>query len=185
MTDISDNFLFIKSNEKRNRKSNAVKLPLEVTENMIPKYVVYYKECYNQQSKSFREFFKIEKHPKMETKKVLTSSKSNKITILEKLSQIKEILKSVENGDYLKKTDDQFDNKEDTNINNENLTTKKMILPKYISIKPHEIDSDKMYFVYDKKTNDKRETCKAIIKKSDDISHKLNVFLEKIKEKYN
>ena len=69
MTDISDNFLFIKSNEKRNRKSNAVKLPLEVTENMIPKYVVYYKECYNQQSKSFREFFKIEKHPKMETKK--------------------------------------------------------------------------------------------------------------------
>ena len=181
MTDLSDNFLFIKSNEKRNRKSNAVKLPLEVTENMIPKYIVYYKECYNQQSKSYREFFKIEKHPKMETKKVLTSSKSNKITILEKLSQIKEILKSVENGDYLKKTDEQLDNKESADIDN----TKKMILPKYISIKPHEIDSDKMYFVYDKKTNDKRETCKAIVKKTDNISQKLELFIKKINEKYN
>ena len=181
MTDLSDNFLFIKSNEKRNRKSNAVKLPLEVTENMIPKYIVYYKECYNQQSKSYREFFKIEKHPKMETKKVLTSSKSNKITILEKLSQIKEILKTVENGDYLKKNNEQLDNKEETYIDN----SKKMILPKYISIKPHEIDSDKMYFVYDKKNGDKRETCKAVIKKTDDLSHKLNIFLEKIQEKYN
>ena len=181
MTDLSDNFLFIKSNEKRNRKSNAVKLPLEVRENMIPKYIVYYKECYNQQSKSYREFFKIEKHPKMETKKVLTSSKSNKITILEKLSQIKEILKSVENGDYLKKTDQQLYNKANTDIDN----TKKMILPKYISIKPHEIDSDKMYFVYDKKTNDKRETCKAIVKKTDNISQKLELFIKKINEKYN
>lgn len=181
MTDLSDNFLFIKSNEKRNRKSNAVKLPLEVTENMIPKYIVYYKECYNQQSKSYREFFKIEKHPKMETKKVLTSSKSNKITILEKLSQIKEILKTVENGDYLKKTDEQLDNKESTDIDN----TKKMILPKYISIKPHEIDSDKMYFIYDKKIYDKRETCKVIVKKTDNISQKLELFIKKIEEKYN
>lgn len=182
MTDLSDNFLFIKSNEKRIRKSNAVKLPIEITESMIPKYVVYYKECYNQQTKTFREFFKIEKHPKMETKKVLTSSKSNKVTILEKLNQIKDILINVDNGIYLKKNLD-MDIKNDCIANEMN--DNKILLPKYISIKPHEIDNEKLYFIYDKKINDKRETCKAIFKKTDNISQKLDIFLKKIEEKYN
>jgi len=82
---VKNNLLIIKDDSKRVRKSNAVKLPPEISESMIPKYVVYYKECYNREKMLFREFFKIEKHPNIKTKKVYTSSKSNKINILDKL----------------------------------------------------------------------------------------------------
>ena len=86
---VENNLLIVKDNSKRVRKSNAVKLPPEINESMIPKYVVYYKECYNREKMLFREFFKIEKHPKVTSKRVYTSSKSNKINILDKLEQIK------------------------------------------------------------------------------------------------
>mgnify|MGYP003325370408 CR=1 FL=1 len=74
--------LIVKDNSKRIRKSNAIKLPPQINESMIPKYVVYYKECYNREKMLFREFFKIEKHPKIKTNKIYTSSKSNKILLL-------------------------------------------------------------------------------------------------------
>ena len=88
MIDISNNLLFAKDDSKRCRKSNAIKLPEDINESMIPKYVVYYKECYNREKKLFREFFKIERHPN--SKKIITSSKSNKVSILEKLEEIKQ-----------------------------------------------------------------------------------------------
>ena len=97
--DISNSLLISKDEFKRARKSNAVKLPEVINESMIPKYVVYYKECYNREKKYYREFFKIEKHPKITNKKVYTSSKSNKINILEKLEQIKKILYNIENNE--------------------------------------------------------------------------------------
>ena len=88
--DNSNNFFIVKDDFKRVRKCNAIELPVDISENMIPKYVVYYKECYNKDKMLFREFFKIEKHPKLiNYKKHLTSSKSKKITIVEKLEQIK------------------------------------------------------------------------------------------------
>ncbi len=49
---------------KRARKHNARPLPEGLTQEMLPKYVVYYHECYNKERQLFREFFKIEKHPK-------------------------------------------------------------------------------------------------------------------------
>ena len=61
---------------------------------MIPKYVVYYREMYNKEKQLSREFFKIEKHPKLT--KPLAGSKSNKLTILEKLEQIKQKLQQLE-----------------------------------------------------------------------------------------
>ena len=55
--DISkNNLLIIKDDSKRNRKSNAVKLPPEINECMIPKYVVYYKECYDKEKNLFGNF---------------------------------------------------------------------------------------------------------------------------------
>ena len=57
---------------------------------MIPKYVGYYKECYNYERKLWREFFKIESHP-LQTK-IITSSKSKKITIQQKLQEVQEHL---------------------------------------------------------------------------------------------
>ena len=53
---------------------------------MLPKHVVYYKECYNKEKQKYREFFKIEKgHPKLE--KPWMTSKSGKISITDKLQQ--------------------------------------------------------------------------------------------------
>jgi hypothetical protein len=51
---------------------------------MMRKYVVYYKECYNKEKELYREFFKIEKHPKLD--KPWISSKSNKISLMDKLN---------------------------------------------------------------------------------------------------
>ena len=119
--DISkNNLLIIKDDSKRSRKSNAVKLPPEINESMIPKYVVYYKECYNKEKMLFREFFKIEKHPKLiNYKKYLTSSKSKKITIVEKLEQIKLILKKIENDELVELKDGE-NNEENGEKNEEN-----------------------------------------------------------------
>ena len=87
----TDDIILDREEHKRERKYNAIKLPVELNQSMIPKYVVYYRECYNQKKKMYREFFKIEKHPKIPTNKLYVSSKSNKINILEKLNQIKKI----------------------------------------------------------------------------------------------
>ena len=57
---------------------------------MMPKYVVYYNDCYNKESHLYREFFKIEKHPLLDKKWV--SSKSNKVDLMTNLYSAKNIL---------------------------------------------------------------------------------------------
>ena len=83
----------IKPDTKRNRKHNAKPLPDGLTHDMMPKYVVYYSECYNKDNNLFREFFKIEKHPKLD--KIWVSSKSNKMPLLEKLESAKSMINSL------------------------------------------------------------------------------------------
>lgn len=87
--------------DKRKRKKNARDLPNGLTQDMFPKYVVYYNECYNKEKELYREFFKIEKHPKYD--KSICGSKSNKVSIHDKLIEIKELLKNIEeNNDIIK-----------------------------------------------------------------------------------
>ena len=177
MLDLSNNFIIDKKDEKRNRKTNAVKLPVDIDESMIPKYVVYYRECYNKQQQLYREFFKIEKHPNQKTKKVYTSSKSNKITIKEKLQQIKDLLNKIEENGF----DDMIEETEDINLNNK----KTISLPKYISLKMTENDK-KFYLLYDKKImNLSRQTCKMICDDNLSFSQNLENFLIKIDNRYN
>tara|TARA_E500000178_G_scaffold184710_1_gene183019 strand:- start:779 stop:1393 length:615 start_codon:yes stop_codon:yes gene_type:complete len=195
MNDLS-NISIEKVDYKRERKYNAVKLPCELKQEQIPKYVSYYKECYNVQKKLYREFFKIEKHPKMIKNKVYISSKSNKINILEKLEEIKKILKKLnesgENEENNKnkheknELNDEENNHEKNELNNEenNEENNKTILPKYISLKPHEKDSNKYYLIYDKKTNEYRNTYKCICNKSIDLKINLQKFIEKLDEKF-
>ena len=76
--------------DKRARKHNAKPLPEGLKEEDIPKFVVYYHEWLDKDKTRCREFFKIEKHPKIE--KPWTTSKSNKLTILEKLKEAKDKL---------------------------------------------------------------------------------------------
>ena len=87
--------------DKRKRKKDAKDLPDGLTQDMIPKYVVYYNECYNKEKDLYRDFFKIEKHPKYEG--TICGSKSNKVSIHDKLKEIKEFLKNIdENKDTIK-----------------------------------------------------------------------------------
>ena len=81
--------------ERRERKHNAKPLPDGITNDMMKKYVVYYKECYNKEKELYREFFKIEKHPRLE--KPWISSKSNKISILDKLKEANNMVDSLNN----------------------------------------------------------------------------------------
>ena len=176
--DLSNNLLIIKDNYKRNRKSNAIKLPPELNDSIIPKYVVYYKECYNKDKMLFREFFKIEKHPSVKNNKIYTSSKSNKIKILDKLEQIKIILKNIENTENTQNTE----NTENTD------NTEKIILPKYISLKKINIKNSneiKYCLVYDKKTENNRYTFKLLCNKNISINDNLKIFINKINEKFS
>ncbi len=167
MNDLSNNLLISKNDSKRERKHNAIKLPLEINNSMIPKYVVYYKECYNKEHQQFREFFKIEKHPKNINKKTYTSSKSTKIGILEKLAQIKELLTKLDNEQYTCEPN-----------------SKLYQLPKYVSLKKG-LDNDETYYlIYDKKTNDTRYTCKSLYNNNYQLSKNMELFLEKISNKY-
>lgn len=179
MNDISN--IIIKKDEcKRIRKHNAIKLPDILSHLSIPKYINYYKECYNIEKKLYREYFKIEKHPCQISNKTYISSKSNKISITEKLTQIIKILGELDTND--KDKDNDKDNNDDNNdINSISNVIK---LPKYISIKNHETDSSKFYLVYDNK-NKARHTLQLLCYKSSSFSQSLNTFLENIKHKFD
>jgi hypothetical protein len=81
---------------KVTRHKKAKELPKEITE-PLPKFCVYYKECFNKEKGLWREFFTIEGHPKQEGKRKATS-KSGKVNILDKLKEAKEILFELDNG---------------------------------------------------------------------------------------
>ena len=74
--------------DKRNRKYNAKPLPDGLTQDAMPKYVLYYSEKYGPNKDKFREWLNVEKHPKQNGKKWSTS-KSMSVSILEKLEQAK------------------------------------------------------------------------------------------------
>jgi len=167
--DPSKNVIIEKDECKRIRKHNAIKLPSTLADLNIPKYINYYNECYNNEKKLYREYFKIEKHPYQEKNKTYISSKSNKISIIEKLNQIKKILNELN-------AINANDAINDTNTN-------VVILPKYISIKNHEVDSNKFYLLYDKKGTS-RCTLQLLCNKSIPLIQSLNNFLEIINNKF-
>jgi len=170
--DLSKNIIIEKDECKRIRKHNAIKLPSTLADLNIPKYINYYNECYNIENKLYREYFKIEKHPYQEKNKTYISSKSNKISILEKLDQIKKILNELNaNG--------ANNDANDAGANGANVVK----LPKYISIKYHVTDSNKFYLMYDKK-GASRCTLQVLCNKSEPLTQCLNKFLETINNKF-
>lgn len=206
MNDLS-NILITKEESKRERKHNAVKLPNNIEQCNIPIYVNYYKECYDQKNKCYREYFKIEKHPHNIHNKLYVSSKSNKINILEKLEEIKKMLLIIEEEyelynknnekqiikDELIKdevTKDELTKDEvtkDEQFIKENILQNKknsIILPKYISIRRHETQPNNYYLIYDKKSGSKRNTLKALCSNSTLLNTNLELFTKKIEEKF-
>jgi hypothetical protein len=84
-------------NDKRERKHTAQVLPPGITHNMMKKYVVYYREMLHLKNgkQQPREYFKVESHPKLP--KPWVSSKSSKITLLEKLNDANQVVSELEN----------------------------------------------------------------------------------------
>ncbi len=81
--------------DKCKRKQNARELPDGLTQNDLPKYVVYYKEKYGPNKDKIRDWFNIEKHPKQEGRKRWSTSKSMSISIRNKLDLAKEKLEEL------------------------------------------------------------------------------------------
>lgn len=79
---------------KRARKSNAKPLPDGITQDMLKKYVTYNKECYNKEKQLYREFFRVERHPKMT--KSWATTKSGKNSIQDKLKLANEVVDNLE-----------------------------------------------------------------------------------------
>ena len=194
MNDIS-NTIITKEDCKRERKHNAVKLPETIEQCDLPVYVNYYKECYDQKNKCYREYFKIEKHPHNITNKLYVSSKSNKKNILEKLEEIKKMLLIIEEEYELHNTnmeatpqtsncEEVINNKQDINENILQNKKNSIVLPKYINIKKHETQIGKYYLIYDKKLGTKRNTLKALCSNSTLLNTNLELFIKKIEEKF-
>jgi len=82
------------TSKKRARKCTAKTLPLGLTQEMMKKYVVYYHEYLNPEKTRSREFFKIEKHPKLE--KIWIGTKSNKVSLQDKLKQANKVVEDLD-----------------------------------------------------------------------------------------
>lgn len=145
---------------KRERHYNAQTLPDGLTQDMIPKYVSYMKHVYNKEKKSEREYFRIEHHPKFA--KRYDGCKSNKKTWSEKLTEIKDILKNIENG-ILPQSQ-----------------LEKSGLPQYVRMIEKE---DKTWLMYERRTENKRYSVKLLISKEVDIQDEIQRLMEKVKSK--
>lgn len=154
-------------NSNRNkikRQHNARNLPHGITQNDLPKYVGYYKQCYDEKNNSWREFFTIEGHPKLE--QYWSSSKSCKFTINEKLDQVKLKLKHIEE----QITDEEY----------YNMTNNDPKLPVHIRF---EEEFNKLKLVFDKKFNNKRYNLDMVLT-NNDLQIMLDKFINKINIKY-
>ena len=144
---------------KRKRKVNAQKLPLGITQEMMPKYVTYNTECYNVGKKLCREFFRIEKHPKLKVS-CLSSSKSSKRSILEKLEEIKMKLHRLDNDEV----------------------PKPRKIPLYYSIQTFR---NSPHLVYDRRmSNGTRRTLRMKMKKGHCLMDEVQRLREKVTAKY-
>lgn len=150
----------IKEGTKRERNHNAKPLPEGIQQSMLNKYVIYYHEWLDKEHTKQREFFKVEKHPKLD--KIWTGTKSNKVSIQEKLSQANKVVDDLKNDIYPEKEGSH--------------------LPKYISLivfrgKPH--------LVFEKRVDDKRLNLKMVLPDDYDLQEQIEILKEKINTKYN
>jgi hypothetical protein len=140
-------------NDKRERKHTAQMLPPGITQNMMKKYVVYYREFVNLKNgkRVPREYFKVESHPKLSRPWV--SSKSGKISLHEKLDSANQVVANLEkkNTQCDSPYDDDSGKTEESSIT----TAINRHLPKYTKIRIINEDASSYTYslVYDQKDN--------------------------------
>jgi hypothetical protein len=149
--------------DKRSRKYNAQVLPAGITQEMMPKYCYYCSE--NMKSETMgdytRDFFRVEKHPKL-TVKAWSTTKSTKVSILDKLKEAKRKL-------------DELDG----------IVKEKYKLPKGIIKKDK--PNNKIQLVYDANIDGERRNLRATYSNYEEskLSEYVKNFQEKIKKKYS
>lgn len=149
----------IKEGTKRARKKAAKPLPDGITEDMVNKYVYYAEDTYGLQNK-LRSFFRV-CHPKLDTEP--SSSKSEKVSILEKLAQANKIVDDLENDIYP--------------------IVKEKVLPTFVSNREYR---GKPHLTFDRKLPDgKRQNLRMVLPKEYELEEQLAIFREKIKNKYD
>ena len=149
--------------EKQTRRSDAIDLPEGISQSDLPKYVVYRKEMLDKESNKFREYFYICNHPNCERWETSKSSKySNYEKLLMAIKKLKE-LNEESSSDLKSDTEDE-----------------EIKMPKYIS---YTTFRNQPYFIFDRKLNDKRYNLKMLVKPND-LQSELNLFIEKINNKY-
>lgn len=152
----------IKEGTKRERKHSAKPLPAGITQDMMRKYVVYYDEYLDKEKTKQRCFFKVEKHPKLD--KPWMSSKSNKISLLEKLASANKVVDDLEKNMYPGNADDVVE------------------FPKHITIKE---ERNKPHLIFDKKCDDgNRLNLRMVLPDNYVLEEQLDIFKKKIKTKY-
>ena len=148
----------IKAGTQRERSSKK-DLPDGITYEMFKKYVYYNREFYNKEKTKEREFFRVE-HPKLD--KPWATTKSEKVSILEKLAQANKVVDDLENDIYPEKGEPT--------------------LPKYVSLV---VTREKPHLVYEKRIVDgKRLNIKMVLPEEYDLHDQLAILNEKIKDKY-
>jgi hypothetical protein len=153
-----DNSTGIKNGTKKKRQKNARELPEGIYQDMLKKYVVYYDECYNREKDLWREFFKIESHPKLD--KPIMSSKSNKVSIHDKLKWINQKVDELNNGTYKKE---------------------EKPLPQYYRIC---ITRNKPHLIYERRMDNKRYNLRMKLEYDYEINDVLEKFNKNLYEKY-
>ncbi len=152
--------------DKQERRVDACDLPQGIQQTDLPKYVVYRKEILDKEKGNFREYFYICNHPNLD--KNWETTKSQKITIGEKLKQVKLKLQEI-NGNITEK-EYIIQSEQNKNID----------LPTYIRLATYH---DKLYFIFEKRDDDNRLNYKMILK-SVNIQNELNNFIDEINKKY-
>jgi len=155
--------MIVVKNDKRERKHTAQILPPGITQNMMKKYVVYYREMIKLKSgkQLMREYFKVESHPKLS--KPWVTSKSTKITILEKLEDANQFVTELDNknnDDNIVATDADLtvdDIPDDTDTDTANIICKRWAkyIPKYTMLRVIRETPSIIYLVlvFDRKDN--------------------------------
>jgi hypothetical protein len=152
--------------DKKKRQKNACELPDGIKQTDLPIYVSYNKRCYDKENNSWREFFTIENHPKLD--KVWATSKSNNILIKEKLAQAKLKIKHLNN----EITDQEY---------------KKMVEPEFKLFKGLRLSIDKKYnkykFEYENRAVKPCHNYKMVLTHND-LQLMIDKFIDLLNDKY-
>lgn len=146
---------------KRDRNWYARPLPEGITHEMMQKCMVYNVNTYNKEKGSTREYFSIENHPKLD--KVWESSKSNKISIMDKYNETIKVLENLKNDIYPEK--------------------KVRELPPHMTIKKME-NSETLVFDWKKKDGIRMNSRFKLPDGEYDLEEQINKMREIIEEKY-